>query len=65
MKGISVRTRTDGGLWLRGGPAVTNTREPWRRFDDRAFAGIEKGETHDGDAVLETVVVDRAGQRPR
>ncbi|WP_327102129.1 CU044_5270 family protein [Nonomuraea glycinis] len=43
VKSLGARTRTDGGEWLRGRPAATNTHEQWRRLDDKAFATIEKG----------------------
>ena len=43
VKSLRARTRTDGGEWLRGRPAATNTHEQWRRLDDKAFATIEKG----------------------
>jgi hypothetical protein len=44
VKSVRAQTRTDGGEWLRGRPAVTNTHEQWRRLDDKAFADVEKGE---------------------
>ncbi|MEU4512202.1 hypothetical protein AB0G05_22145 [Nonomuraea wenchangensis] len=44
VKSVSARTRTDGGEWLRGRPAVTTTHEQWRRLDDKAFADVENGE---------------------
>lgn len=43
VKSLRAQTRVDGGEWLRGMPAVTNTREQWRRLNDKAFATVEKG----------------------
>ncbi|MFD0475771.1 hypothetical protein ACFQ0B_51805 [Nonomuraea thailandensis] len=43
VKSLRARTRVDGGQWLRGEPAATDTHEQWRRLDDKAFAAMEKG----------------------
>ncbi|MDR8413137.1 hypothetical protein MTP10_30945 [Nonomuraea sp. 3-1Str] len=43
VKSLRAQTRVDGREWLRGEPAVTNTREQWRQLDDKAFATVEKG----------------------
>src|SRR6478752_9502885 len=41
VKSLRAQTRVDGGEWLRGKPAVTNTREQWRQLNDKAFATVE------------------------